>query len=400
VIPNILNVRKQGAGHRIPHNYAGYISNIFCGYFLGNPITYNSEDKDYMEKLQEIFDINDEQSHNADLGREVSIYGVGYEYLYFDDDKNIRFEIFDTREIIPVYEDILTSKLLYVIRYYDVEDIITGTKKTKVELYTDKEIIYYDKSELNLIETDRKQHIFGACPVIEYRNNKESIGDFELVIPKIDEYDKLISDSLNDFDLFSDSYVKLVSMEGTTKEDIQEMKENRVILVPENGDADWMVKNPPFEHIEAMKNRCINDLHKLSHTPDLTDANFASNASGVAMKYKIFGTENTTASKERSFKKGLQQRIKLITDMLNVKGNSFNTRDIDITFTRCLPVNESEETDAILKWRGVVSDETIIEKCPFVKDVQKELDRKKNEVSLTPYTIQPPDNTGGEVEDE
>ena len=37
--------------------------------------------------------------------------------------------------------------------------------------------------------------------------------------------------------------------------------------------------------------RSRDDIHKFSMIPDLTDENFAANASGVAMKYKLFGLE-------------------------------------------------------------------------------------------------------------
>jgi SPP1 family phage portal protein len=387
--------------NKVPHNYSAYITDNYVGYFLGTPVMYNSENKDYMETLQQVFDFNDESSHNVEIGQDASVFGVAYELIYIDDDKNICFLSFDSREIIPIYANTLTNELLFAIRYYNEEDIISGNVITKVEVYTDSEFIYYDKSESGLVETDRKQHIFKTCPVIEYRNNKEMQGDFESSVPLIEHYDWLVSESANDFSLFADAYMKLINMDGTDKETLQDMKENRVILVPENGDAEWMVKTTPFEHIKEQKDRCVNEIHKLSRCPDLTDENFASNASGVAMKYKLFGFELKTVKKEHAFEKALKRRIKLITYyMLHVWGFNFDANEIDITFTRNLPVNESDEADAILKWQGVVSKETILEKCPLVKDVQKELDRIDNEVSLTPYTFQtPPDNTGGEVDE-
>jgi SPP1 family phage portal protein len=388
------NIDASKPNNRIAHNYGGFITDMYVGYFLGMPVTYNSEDKGFIEALQDIFNYNDEQSNNAEIGKEASIFGVGYELLYLDEDAQVRFIPLDTREIIPIYSDTITNDLLYVIRYYDVEDLVNYTYSTKVEVYTSTEIIYYDKiGGGGLIETNRVQHIFGEVPIVEYLNNKERLGDFETVICKIDEYDKLVSDSLNDFELFADAYMKLTNVEGTQREDLEQLKENRVILVPADGDAQWLVKETPYEHIEAMKTRCVEEIHKLSKCPNLTDINFASNASGVAMKYKLLGFEDNTAKKERHFEKGLRRRIKLITNVLNIKSNNFDFRSIDAVFTRNLPVNEVEQADYILRFRGLISDETILEQIPFIDDVQKELERKSNEApKIQPFMISRPDN--------
>ena len=56
---------------------------------------------------------------------------------------------------------------------------------------------------------------------------------------------------------------------------------------------------------ENMKNRFNDEIHKFSSTPDLSDDFFSGNASGVAIKYKLYGTETLTAVKERYFKKGI-----------------------------------------------------------------------------------------------
>jgi SPP1 family phage portal protein len=75
-----------------------------------------------------------------------------------------------------------------------------------------------------------------------YLNNSELIGDFETVISLIDSYDKMESDSLNEMEYFSDAYLALYGMEGTEASDIAAMKENRVLLMPEDAKAEWLVK--------------------------------------------------------------------------------------------------------------------------------------------------------------
>jgi SPP1 family phage portal protein len=384
--------RQTGSGkpnNKLVNPYANYITDMFCGYFMGEPVAYNSEDTEFIDALQGIFNLNDEQAHNAELAKDASIFGVAYELLYLDEAANVCFAPLDSREVIPLYSDSLNSEILFAIRYYKVENILRNTFVTKVEVYSPSDITYYTLDNGALSMTGTVEHSFGMCPVVEYRNNDEQIGDFEPVVSLIDAYDKLESDSINDFDYFADAYLALVGMSGTTQEDIAAMRESRVLLLEENGKADWLIKDTPDAHLENMKNRIAQDIHTFSKCPKLTDENFAGNATGVAMKYKLMGLENATAKKERAFKKGLQRRIRLIAQILNILGGSYDWRSIDITFTRNLPVNVQEAAELAASLQGIVSEETLLAQLPFVTDVQAELQRKKAETTVEPYSIAP-----------
>ena len=164
-------------------------------------------------------------------------------------------------------------------------------------------------------------------------------------------------------------------------DDIKSMKENRVILMDEGTSAEWLTKDVNDTQMENLKKRLEDDIHKFSKCPAMTDENFSSNASGVAMKYKVMGMENVASVKERKFKKGLQRRIELLSNILNLTYGSFDWRAIEITFTRNLPVNVMEVADMVNKLRGIVSNETLLLQLPFVDDVAAELERIEEENS-------------------
>ena len=68
--------------NKIAHNYAGYITDSYVGYFLGKPITYKSENTNLLEQIRDIFIYNDEHDNNTTIGQEQSICGYAYEILY------------------------------------------------------------------------------------------------------------------------------------------------------------------------------------------------------------------------------------------------------------------------------------------------------------------------------
>ncbi len=68
--------------------------------------------------------------------------------------------------------------------------------------------------------------------------------------------------------------------------------------------AGYIYKQYDVSGVEAYKDRVRKDIHEIM-VPDLTDDNFSGVQSGEAMKYKLFGFEQMTATKQRLFKKVL-----------------------------------------------------------------------------------------------
>lgn len=371
--------------NKIANAYANLITSTLVGYFVGEPITYTAEDETVLNELQMLFEYNDEADENAELAKTASIYGVAYELLYMEKQDEgmgrpmLRFHVLDTRECIPICDDTIEKNLFAFIRYYIVRDVLTDKDKLVVELVTDVDIKRYEATVaggLNLVET--VPHYFGMVPIATYKNNEELMGDFEPVLSLIDAYDTMESDTVNDFDYFVDAYLALYGFTADA-EDIIKMKENRVLLMDQGTAAEWLIKNTDDQNTENMKIRLDKDIHKFSHCPDMSDENFAGNSSGVAIQYKLLGTENLISGKERKFKRGLQQRLELISQIQGLMGANFDWRAIDISFRRNIPANLSEIATMARQLDGIVSNETLLAQIPFVDDVAAEQEQLMEE---------------------
>ena len=375
--------------NKIANSYASYITDTLVGYFVGKPISYSGNDTNVLNELQMIFEYNDEADENAELAKNASIYGVAYELLYMNENV-VRFKSLDPKECIPIFDDTLDNNLLAFIRYYDNYDVVQDKTITIIEVITDKDTVRYSTTSTlgNLTFIESYPHYFGMVPIAIYKNNEEESGDFEQVISLIDAYDKLESDSLNDFEYFVDAYLALYGFTADA-EDIAEMKENRVLLMDEGTSAEWLIKDTSDNNIENIKNRIDADIHKFAKCPNLADKEFASNASGVAIKFKLLGTENKVAIKERKFKRGLQQRLELLANIKGVLANGFDWRSIDIIFTRNIPANDMDIANMVNTLSGIVSEETLLAQIPFVEDVVSEIERldkeKEKNKELNPF---------------
>ena len=391
--------------NKLSHGYAKYITDTYCGYFLGEPVSYKSENKDMLEKIGECYIYNDEAANNTDLAHEASICGYAYEVLYIDEDSNLRFKPIETEEVIAVYDNSIEEQMQFAIRYYDIYNLEDEDIK-EVVLYTKNEIVYYDFKDDNLAERERNPHYFEDVPIADYENNSYRMGDFESVITLIDAYDQANSDTANDFEYFTNA---LLVISGVTMDEADEagrplnFKDNRVLnFVDPTSKAEYLIKNINDAALENYKNRLNNDIHKFANIVDMSDENFANNLSGVAMKYKLMGMENVTGIKETKFKKGLMRRLELAFKILSIKTNSlFLYTEITPVFTRSIPANESELVTMAKSLYGMVSEETLLSLLPFIEDVQQEQEnlakeKEQNALELADYQF----NNGADVDGE
>lgn len=373
--------------NKVVNPYANYITTLMTGYFIGEPVQYTSPEEQMLEQYKDVMAFNDEPSVNKEIAKWQSVCGEGYDITYIDAEGNIRFKALPAIGMIPIYNDDLEQNLLYVIRYWNSYDIEHDQNIEYVEVYSPVEIAKYRKDVAGTLQViDQHYHVFGQVPVTPYYNNAEGQGDFELVISEIDAYDSFESDSVNEADYFADSYLVLSGMEGTTSEDIAGMKENRVLVFPEGGEGQWLTKTVNDSWIENEKKRLDQDIHKFSFCPPMTDENFASNASGVAMKYKLMGLENKVGVKENEFEKGLRRRIELIYGVMRKVSGEMDYLDINIVFTRNLPQDLSASVDTVVKLDGVISDETRLALLPLDIDPKEELE-KVEEQKLSNFSL-------------
>ena len=381
-------LRKKYEPHkpdaRIVHNFASYISNTATSYFMGTPISYASEDDNTMKEIQKILDYNDEADKNAIHAEYMSIYGRSYELIYVDKDSRIdtRFAVVSPEEIIVIYDYALEPKITAAIRYYYDND-----NKLFVELYDSENVTYLegDKDSISIIDTVR--HHFKDVPVVEYVNNNTRQGDYEPVIGLIDEYNEINSTTANDFAYFSDAYLFLAGA-SMDEDEASNMKENKIIMSDDpQAKAEFLIKNINDVALENYKKRIEKDIHKFSAIPNMSDESFASNLSGVAIKYKILGLENMAAMKERKFKKGLQRRFKLMYNLLFTRGKTnVDYLDVQPTFKRSLPSNLLDEAEVVTKLQGIISDETLMNMLSLVEDPAVEKQQIKDEQSeRTPF---------------
>lgn len=396
------------ANNKLALDYPSYIVDILLGLFVGKPISYtvSDENAEMMEGLQEVFDLNDEQDENAEIAKICGIKGRGYEIVYLDEEGGVRFNEVQPENIILVYDNKIKPEPLfciYIREDADAESISKESKNKLVTLYTKDSIkeMRLEGSDLKLIEENA--NLFGAIPVVEFKNNNEAIGDFERVLSLIDALNLAQSDTANDFEEFTDALLVLAGMPQADSDDVNRMIEDKVLLLDKSGgagqSAEWLIKDINDTALENYKNRLDADIHKFAKVPNMNDEHFAGNVSGEAMKYKLFATDQIIAQKQRKFKSALQERIKLILSIAKIKtAKDFDYRDISIVFNDNKPYNELDNIATVKAALDAGLSKTYAYgKLRDIDDVAEELERQEQEKDV--YADEFMNNADKDLED-
>ena len=369
--------------NKVVTNIPKYITQVRTGYFSSAPMSIDSINESYLEDIRTVLDNNDFKHIFSQLDTYCSIYGHAFLVMYLDDNSEIRIRPQKPTEWIMVYDNSLEQKPKFAIRYYCWLDDIDNQQMYDIELWTDKEIIVYEGSPMTLQEVSRRDHYFGRLPVIEFMENESRHGAYEDVINLIDAYELMLSDTANTVSYFSDCYLILEGMDQTDPEEIEQMKNNRILLIPEGTSASFLQKNINETYNENLIKRLQEQIFVVACTPLLSDSSFSSNSSGVAIQFKLYSMEKSIQNKENIFNAGFNKMFELIKTILNIRGATYTEEDkILLTFTRSLPLDLTSLADSISKLRGVVSNKTLMSQLDFVTDVkleQEQMDKERQE---------------------
>jgi SPP1 family phage portal protein len=380
---------------KIASGYPEYISTITTAYFIGKNIAYSAdEDKEAAyKKIADYLATEEEQKTNYEIALNCSIFGKGYELLYIDETLKLKHKSLDPRDVFVIRDNTIDKNIIGAIRF-GINKITSTEYEVTLAVYDNLNVTTYQyiATDPNFTAKDLdnaktpisrpKPHGFNKVPIIEYSNNKNQKGDFENVITLIDAYNVTVSTSVDDLTDFSDSYLVLTNMGGTDENDIQKMKENKVMLINDDGDAKWLIKQVNDTYSQNVKDRINNDIHKFSFTPDMTDEKFSGNTSGVALEFKLLPLEQLGSQKEMYFKESLNKRLQLIIDHV---GADIKPIEIQKIFTRNLPKNIKEISEVMRNLSGIMSSESIISLFPNVEDAKKEIEKKKAEEEVEEY---------------
>ena len=357
-------------------NYCKNIADSYCGY-MATPSFISYRSNEDIDDIMNILRYNDFQAEDSEFLLNALIYGTAAELMYIDAESKVRFRLINPTQCFGVYDDSLSSDLLYFVRMYKVSDW-DDSDTYNVDVYSDYSIRHYTMQGMNgfLTFVSEEPHYFSQCPAnIFTLPDEKSI--FDCILSLQDSANEILSSEIDDYNAFCDAYLALVGVDADT-EDIAAMKQNRVLILPENASAQWLTKNTNDAQVENILKRIHDSIYRVSACVDFSLENVGGGiSSGIAIRYRLSGMEHRAGIIEGIMKKALQRRIEIVAGIASLKLGEEVFRDVEIHFERNVPTDNAEIVNLVNALKGTVSDATLLGMIRAVTDVNAELEAVK-----------------------
>lgn len=381
---------------RVSVNYARYITDIILGYYLGEPVKYDANDRADrtvsaagtdsaglgstdqeidISPIQDAYDAQQISRIDADIGKIMGVMGDCLELCYAstDEEPMPRSACIDPRNGILVCDSSVEHRKLFAV-IWEQRERTTGERYYFVTVYTDRTAKDYESSDLQTSALrpvgEPRDLFFGAVPVIAYENNLERQGDFEQITSLIDAYNQLMSSRLTDKKRFVDALLVFFGMSLRDGDERKLAEEKFLDGVPLDARVEYIQKTFDENSVQVLADALVREMHKMTMTVDMSDENFSGNASGQALKLKLLTMDLTARNKMRRMERGLKERFSLYNYWFCVMGKMkpVGVNDIDVVFTRSVPINEAEIVQTVTSLQGIVDDQTLLGQLWFIRD--------------------------------
>lgn len=370
-------------------NHAKYVTDMNVGFMVGNPVAYTSSDD--IQAILDAYTKVDIVSHDTELEKDLSVFGIGYELIYMNQEPQTGkvfadIKCIDPRGIFLVTDDTIDTNPLFAVHYQPVYNLQGAVDYYLVKYYNDNRILTYRAASIGFGDYQLIKglpHYFKAVPVIEYRNNEERQGDFEQAISLIDAYNLLQSDRLNDKEAFVDAilFIRGFTLKAGDGARLASEKILQTDATPTEADASYLIKQMDENSVAILRDSLLEDIHKVTYVPNMNDKNFSGNVSGEAMKYKLFGLLQLMSVKSRYMIKGLRQRLILFANYLEIGNNNVDIDGIKIKLKPNLPINTTDIVNQIVQAHqaGVLPLKVLLSWLPDIDNVNEVLEQLQEE---------------------
>ena len=421
-VPDVENKNKK----TVVVPFEKYIVDIGSGYLGGKEPTYEVEDtadetkkkaiaetlgkdlkeegyKDKMEIIMNyITNYNDEPQENYQLVKDLLLYGSCYEVVYENEDNEIVYTRLDPLQTVAIWDYSLPKQLIGLVNIYEEMDINSSTHYVVkiidvngTRIYKGREKHYTEEQVDDLGNTVAANN-WGDVPAFAVET-EDNLSLFEPAIELIDAYQSLIRDTKDTFNYNNDAKLKITGYRPEhqllTKDEKGELIENpdrvkednallnmKVFYTPQDGDISWIEKTLDDGATQNTLKTYLDLIMMITGTPQTTDLGFTKADNASAIDRKFFALEQMTTDAMQLLKTAYLRRWELIFGRINLKNNTkYDFRDIKITLNKNLPANDNEVVDMYMKLRGLISDDTIIERLPLNFDSVSEQNKKREQ---------------------
>lgn len=364
--PILRRVDKERANdNHTVINFAQAIARNISAYTYSGGVQYVSADPEYSDAVKIINDFMTREN-KLTISKEVQDYqaicGTAFMSIMPDstqsNDVPFELQFLSPVSTFVVYSVFNTNTPVYGCTSFTIKK--DKGEETIYQVYTENMVYVYQGlpalgEKLNkdgLIE--KKPHILGGVPIVEFPNNAFRLGDFETAISLLDSINSLSSDCLYNIQSVVTSYLALFGVELDEKE-FGQMKENRILVFPGlpgvNQDAKFIYTQLDGTATEFLRNYLESALKFIVGIPD-RDAGQTGSDTGAAAELRTGQGDLETVAKTKALyaRMGERRILDIALNILSPKyiPDSIKSSEIDIEITRINRADMLTKTQAMM----------------------------------------------------
>lgn len=365
--------------NRLAVNFPRYITDTFTGYGYGVPIKVTHPDEKVNDAIQLFGRQNEITDHEAEMVKKCCIYGHAFEFMYQNEQHETKVSSISPKELFVVYDDKLSQRALFAVRYGIYPASSDKAGKTYGEVYTRDFIYRFEDKKVQ----EAEENPYRLIPCVEWRLNDERMGLFEPITGLVETYNATLGEKANDVDAFAEAYLAILGAE-LDDDGVRHIRDNRIINLYGTDNAkdiliQFLQKPTADGTQENLLNRLETLIYQISMVANISDESFGNATSGVSLAYKLQAMSNLALTFDRKIEKSLRKRYKIFCTLATNVHDPLAYRDIEIKTSRNIPVNTQNEAQIASTLQGVVSKETQLSVLSIVPDVRREIEKMEEE---------------------
>ena len=372
-------------------------------YLLGQPIAFDSDNEEYVEALQKVFNRRFQKTLK-DLGEDCLNHGISWLYPYINNGE-LRFKRFPGYEILPFWKDVAHTELEMAVRFYFEEkphainehDVIQ-----KVEIYSENGVDYYTFENNKLVPEVNKLHEnyltvktteeergynWERIPLIPFKFNSKEIPLIKRCKNIQDAINEIISTFKNVME--EDTRNTIIVLENYDGQNLGEFRKNLALygaVKVRSGDgARGDVRTLRIE-VNAANYEAILKIFKKAMIDNCKGYDFdqlrenSRDPNQMVVKTIYADADLDANNTETEFQCALEELLWFVNKYLSMTGKGeFSESEVEIIFNRDGIVNESEVMQMLVSAGVRVSNETLLSQVPFIDNIKEEVARVKRE---------------------
>ena len=417
--------------NRIVDNQYGKMVDQKTNYLFGKRFTFNTENDEYKAALSKIFN---KRFHRTlqNLAESSLNGGIGWLYVYYDENREFRFKRFEPYEVLPFWKDAEHTSLDCVVRVYEtnVYDGFSLRTVEKAEIYkaTGVERFEFVNGSLikdpvypsgNYVEVEESAEASGGganggagwntsggaggdndagagghtggynwdrIPIIPFKYNDEEIP----LICKVKSIQDGINVMLSDFEnnMQEDSRNTILIIKNYDGENLEEFRHNLATfgavkvktIDGSEGGVDALQVEVNSENYKVLLELLKKALIENAMGYDAKDDRMSGSPNQMNILSMYSDIDLDANGMETEYQASFEDLLWFINAHLANSGQGdFEGEEVEIIFNRDMLMNETDIINNIRNSVGILSDETLVAQHPWVNDVGAELERLKKE---------------------